>query len=91
MKFRPHQLKPARRHAFRCGLQVAALHNGGRGEDAEKVLTAFTNFLDQFAEDRIIRDWLVNEFITGKRGDLPLSGFVSNHDGTITKTYLTAA
>lgn len=81
-------LKPARRQAYRYGRQVAELHNGGHGDASEQVLQAFAGFMQQFKDesDKVIHDWLINEFILGKSGDLALSGFVTNeYDGTITK------
>lgn len=82
------QLKPARRYAFRAGMQVAELLKGGRDDAAEKVKAAFGAFLHQFDEDHVvIQDWLQNEYNLGLGGELPLSGFITNHDGTITKTY----
>lgn len=86
------KLKPARRHAFRIGMQVAELQKGGRDDAAKKVEAAFGAFLGQFDDDHvIIRDFLINEYELGLGGRLPLSGFVENHDGTFTKTYSVAA
>lgn len=82
-------IKPARRYAFRIGMQVAELHRGGRKSDVERVEQAFLTFMRQFDDDeqRVTKDWLVNEFVLGKRGEDALSGFVTNHDDTLTKTY----
>lgn len=85
-------LKPARRYAFRVGMQVAELQKGGRDDAAKKVEVAFGAFLNQFDDDHaIVRDFLNNEYELGHGGKLPLSGFITNHDGTFAKTYSVAA
>jgi hypothetical protein len=84
------KLKPARRQAFRYGMQVAELQTGGRDADAQRVQDAYSAFLAQFDDDvhAITKRWLHNEYELGLDGALPLSGFVTNeHDGTITKIY----
>lgn len=72
-------LKPARRYAFRAGMQVAELQKGGRDDDAKKVVAAYSAFLVQFDDEdqAITKRWLHNEYELGLDGALPLSGFIT--------------
>ena len=70
-------IKPARRYAFRVGMQVAELQKGGRDEDAQRVTVAYGAFLAQFDDEEydVTKRWLHNEYELGLEGALPLSGF----------------
>lgn len=84
------RLKPARRQAFRYGMQVAELQKVGNVIAATSVKGAYAAFLNQFDDDdyALIKRWLHNEYELGLDGALPLSGFMTNeHDDTISKTY----
>ena len=72
-------IKPARRYAFRVGMQVAELQKGGRDDDAKRVTVAYSAFLAQFDDEEydVTKRWLHNEYELGLEGALPLSGLLT--------------
>lgn len=79
MIIKAHQLKAARRHAQRLGVQIGnALdngHDGENGEAVERLLQAWTTFIDQFGNphtgDVVARDYVSDGFRAGVSGVNP--------------------